>query len=329
MVGVLKRWGGALRTGIAALAVSLLATVLGLGTAAPAHAATPAHAPALSRAGVCPDGNGVTVVVDFRELGGGTLVRCAVGAQKNGLAALKAAGIRVTGTNRWGESFICRLENKPGADRESCVDTPPASAYWSYWHASNGGKWTYSQYGATYRTPPKGSFEGWSFSLNREQDDAPAPRMTPRRPSTPPPGGGNGGSGGGSQGGSQGGNGGQRPGDSGNDQGQDEGKRDQNPEDEESPKDGKSKDKDKKDEKKDDKKKSDADKSSDSPAPTPTEDDDWDGADGQDGEPVSSSEDQGMPLGTVVAAGTVLAVATAGGVAAWRRRRAGPSGGSS
>ncbi|WP_206337425.1 hypothetical protein [Streptomyces sp. Z26] len=206
---------GAVRVVRAVVAVlALLAVALGGGPVAPAPAA--AVDTGRGRPGFCPDGNGVTVVVDFRELGGTTLVRCAVGSQATGLAALKAAGIEVTGTSRWGESFICRLENKPGPSSERCVDTPPSSAYWSYWHAPDGGRWTYSQYGATYRTPPKGSFEGWSFSTGRDEDDAPAPRLAPLRPSSSNGGSGDGGSGGsGTGGGSTGGGGGSVTGGSG------------------------------------------------------------------------------------------------------------------
>ncbi|WP_241266238.1 hypothetical protein [Streptomyces boncukensis] len=183
---------------VLAVALALLCGGAGSGLAtAPEAAAVQAR----GKPGFCPDGRGVTVVVDFRELGGTTLVRCAVGGQSSGLAALKAAGFRVAGTSRWGESFVCRLEGKPGAGREPCVDTPPTKAYWSYWHASNGGRWTYSQQGATYRTPPQGSFEGWSFSLNRPEGAAPAPRVAPRRPAA-------GGSGSGSGNGANGGNGG-------------------------------------------------------------------------------------------------------------------------
>ncbi|KNB54236.1 hypothetical protein AC230_03955 [Streptomyces caatingaensis] len=137
--------------------------------------------------GFCPDDNGVTVVVDFRELGGSTIVRCAPGGQATGLKALKNAGFRIAGTLRWGEGFICRIEEKPSPRSESCSDTPPASAYWSYWHAPNNGQWKYSEWGVANRTPPAGSFEGWSFSLNRGENGAPAPRVAPRRPSAPAP----------------------------------------------------------------------------------------------------------------------------------------------
>ncbi|MDG4765811.1 hypothetical protein O7632_17140 [Solwaraspora sp. WMMD406] len=165
-------------------AVRLLTVVLlTAGTAvAPADPAT-----AVGRSGFCPDDNGVTVVVDFQELGGPTIVRCAVGDQATGHAALKNAGISITGTARWGESFVCRIEGKPTVAEEPCVDTPPANAYWSYWHASNGGAWTYSQRGVTARKPPPGSFEGWSFSKNRTASTSPSPGVAPVRPVPQPP----------------------------------------------------------------------------------------------------------------------------------------------
>ncbi|MBN6035914.1 ABC transporter substrate-binding protein [Amycolatopsis sp. 195334CR] len=140
--------------------------------------------------GYCPDGTGVTVVVDFQELGGDTIVRCAPGGQASGLTALQNAGLELTGVQRWGLGFICRIEGKPGADTEACIDTPPATAYWAYWHAPNGGSWTYSQLGVMNRKPPPGSFEGWSFAKNKSAGNNPAPRIGPVRPNQavePPP----------------------------------------------------------------------------------------------------------------------------------------------
>ncbi|MFJ8203365.1 hypothetical protein [Micromonospora chalcea] len=168
-----------LRAARGALAVALVTACTTIGPGSPAVAA--------GSAGYCPDASGVTVVVDFNELGGGTVVRCAPGAQATGLAALKNAGFPITGTLRWGEGFICRIDGKPSAATEKCVDTPPASAYWSYWHAPNGGSWTYSDKGVLNRKPAAGSFEGWSFSLNRNADDAPRPGVVPKRPAPPPP----------------------------------------------------------------------------------------------------------------------------------------------
>ncbi|MEU0937725.1 hypothetical protein [Embleya sp. NPDC005971] len=162
--------------------LSLPATAQLTVSAAAAHAIDPGR----GTPGFCPDRNGVTVIVDFHELGGTTIVRCAPGEQATGLAALKNAGIRITGVARWGEAFVCRVEGKPGADSEPCIDTPPASAYWSYWHAPNGGSWTYSQWGVLNRKPPIGSFEGWSFAKNKTETTNPPPRPAPARP-TPEP----------------------------------------------------------------------------------------------------------------------------------------------
>ncbi|MCU4746194.1 hypothetical protein [Streptomyces sp. G-5] len=177
------------------------------GPAGTAAAAAPAGRVALAGTpGFCPGSSGVSVVVDFQGLGGGRIVRCAPGPQADGLAALRNAGFEVGGTTRWGDAFICRINGRPGADSESCVDTPPATAYWSYWHAPNGGAWTYSQRGATYRTPPEGSIEGWSFALTDDEDEmASPPGVAPQRPADN--GGGGDGGGSGSPGGGTGGGG--------------------------------------------------------------------------------------------------------------------------
>lgn len=189
------------------LAMAALTAALVVSVTGSVSGPTPATAQSWSP-GVCPDGSGVTVVVDFQSLGGSTIVRCAHGSQADGVAALRNAGVQVTGTNRWGTSFVCRLDGKPGPDREPCVDTPPASAHWSYWHAEAGGDWTSSNFGATNRTPPQGTFEGWSFFTGDTDGDVPSgslpPRVAPVRPD-PPPSSGDGGSG--DDGGSGSGNG--------------------------------------------------------------------------------------------------------------------------
>ncbi|WP_432972201.1 hypothetical protein [Dactylosporangium sp. CA-233914] len=171
------------------MSVRLVRAAAAVLVAATAAVAVPAPAAAAGTAGYCPDATGVTVVVDFHELGGGVVIRCAPGAQGSGLTVLQNAGFTVAGTNRWGLAFICRIEGKPTAATEPCVDTPPATAYWSYWYAANGGSWTYSDRGVKNRTPPQGSFDGWSFSKNHTGGTAPKPGAAPSRPAppTPPP----------------------------------------------------------------------------------------------------------------------------------------------
>lgn len=158
----------------------------------------PAHAVDQSKGlpGKCPTAVGVTVVVDFQDLGGQTIVRCFPKAVPGtGLDALKGAGFQIAGVQRWGDAFICRIENRPSAVeslslydhqnyREACIDTPPASAYWSYWWAGNNCQWAYSQWGVKNRQAVPGGFEGWSFSMNKTADTNPMPRVAPVRPGT-------------------------------------------------------------------------------------------------------------------------------------------------
>ncbi|MHA6524520.1 hypothetical protein [Tessaracoccus sp. G1721] len=160
--------------------------------------------------GHCSTATGVTVVVDFQELGGGTVVRCVedVEAGTTGLQVLRLAGLSPEGTIKEGPSFVCRIAGRPSATetlpvtgtdgyRESCVQAAPDTAFWSYWHADNGGSWAFSNYGASAREVIPGGYEGWSFSLNNTGSSNPAPGVTPAhdvakptpsaKPTTPPP----------------------------------------------------------------------------------------------------------------------------------------------
>ncbi|MBW3664663.1 MAG: hypothetical protein KY469_16305 [Actinobacteria bacterium] len=156
------------------VAIALAVVVAGVATGAAAP-----RAEALAADGACPDVDGVTVVVDFRDLGGATIVRCARGPVEDGLDALRVAAIDYDTTVRF-PGMVCRIEGRP-AD-EPCQNAPPADAYWSYWHAEHGTGWNYAQRGPSSRTPPPGSSEGWSFSTGTQ---AP-PRTAPTTYSAPP-----------------------------------------------------------------------------------------------------------------------------------------------
>ena len=132
--------------------------------------------------GACSDAEGVTVVVDFGPLGGGVTVRCAPGAQASGLAALAAAGFAVEQPVST-PGFVCRIAGKPAPADESCIDTPPVTAYWSYWHADRGGSWQLSATGAS-RQPPQGSVDGWSFAKDAAAGSPPPPSVAPPPPET-------------------------------------------------------------------------------------------------------------------------------------------------
>jgi hypothetical protein len=154
--------------------VTLVASLLGAPTTSAASS------------GACPGPTGVTVVVDFQGLGGGILVRCAPGSPSTGFAALAGAGLDVEQVRNT-PGFLCRIDGRPGPDQERCINTPPATAYWSYWHASRGGSWVYSQLGAGNRKPPPGSVEGWSFAAgSTSESDAPKPGIAPPAPPVDP-----------------------------------------------------------------------------------------------------------------------------------------------
>jgi len=129
--------------------------------------------------GYCPTASGVTVVVDFRTLGGDVEVRCASAPVTTGLDALEQAGFTYTLVTSSLGALVCRVDGEPSAADEDCRDTPPQSAYWSYWNAPNGGDWEYSTSGAGSREVTAGGFEGWSFSVD---DKAQPPAVDPTRP---------------------------------------------------------------------------------------------------------------------------------------------------
>ena len=130
--------------------------------------------------------DGVTVVVDFRGLGGGVQQGCAPGSPASGVAALTSAGFGYTYASRQ-PGFVCRINSKPGTDADKCVNASPASAYWSYWHGSPGGSWSYSNQGAATYVPARGSVEGWAFGGGEQPGIAPPAAPAPQPPAPKPP----------------------------------------------------------------------------------------------------------------------------------------------
>jgi hypothetical protein len=100
---------------------------------------------------------GVKVVVDFTALGGGVQAGCTPGDPATGLKALEDAGFRFSFVPRQ-TGFVCRINELPNP----CTK-PTTSAYWSYWHATPGGTWTYATSGAGGYDPAPGTVEGWAF----------------------------------------------------------------------------------------------------------------------------------------------------------------------
>jgi hypothetical protein len=146
-------------------ALIVLAVLAGLIVADPV--------PRTAHAAACVGSTGVTVIVDFTAFGGGVTTACALGDPTSGVTALTGAGFTVTGTQRWGLAFVCRINNLPAPAAQACINTPPSSAYWSYWHATPGGTWSYSSSGASSYNPAPGAVEGWAFGSGGAPSVAP------------------------------------------------------------------------------------------------------------------------------------------------------------
>ncbi len=162
----------------------LVGAGLVFGSLAPVSPASAAPAAA------CPAGTGVTVVVDFGTLGGGTQIRCVTETVGSGFEALTKAGFTFAGTTQF-PGLLCRINGKPTPAQESCHTAPPSNRYWAYWSASQpGGSWAYNDMGAGNRVPPPGSVEGWAFSdgCRRTPGSAPCASLattTTARPAGP------------------------------------------------------------------------------------------------------------------------------------------------
>ena len=163
------------------------ALLLGVAAAVGPLSSGPADASA------CPGVSGVTVVVEFHELGAGSAQTCvADGAGHTADRLLKDAGYSLDYVQRF-PGFVCRIDGAPADD--PCVNTPPADAYWGlWWSDGTTGRWTYSSLGAASLAVPAGGYVAmvWDGSAGTVAPTAgapahPTPTPTPTQQPTPTP----------------------------------------------------------------------------------------------------------------------------------------------
>lgn len=130
---------------------------------------------------------GAVVAVDFGPFGGGVVRGCDT-TPTSGYELLRDGGFTTEGTQHDGPGFICRIgtgsfnsgTRYPTPATESCVLTPQATAYWSYWIASPGqSKWSYSPLGAMDRKPDAGDVDAWVFGGTDVGGTTGRPTFTP------------------------------------------------------------------------------------------------------------------------------------------------------
>lgn len=128
------------------------AALLAAGFAIPL-AASSAAGDTLVPPSPCQDG--VTVVVDFTDLGGQLETGCATDPA-TGIEALQQAGFTDT---RDPAGMICAIDARP----DPCPETF-AGSYWSYWYGGQDGTWQVWMEGADTSVPAAGGFEGWRYN---------------------------------------------------------------------------------------------------------------------------------------------------------------------
>ncbi|WP_066952914.1 prenyltransferase/squalene oxidase repeat-containing protein, partial [Streptomyces lushanensis] len=173
------------RTGHRRLLSLISAALLVLGAAvAFVTGTTPASADPV---GDCTATRGAIVAVDFGPFGG-TVQRGCDTTPTTGYELLHEGGFTTAGTEHDGPAFICRIGSGsfnsgteyPTPDKEDCVLTPQATAYWSYWIASPGqDEWSYSPLGAMDRRPGAGDVDAWVFGGTDVGGTTGRPTFTP------------------------------------------------------------------------------------------------------------------------------------------------------
>ncbi|WP_406012061.1 hypothetical protein OG520_02970 [Streptomyces sp. NBC_00984] len=168
------------RRTVRASAALLLSTAV-LTANAPSAAADP------QPMGQCTTTSGAVLAVDFSHWGGPVYRSCGT-TPTTGYELLNQGGWRTTGTGHDGPAFICRIgysghrggKQYPTPEQDDCVLTPPASAYWSYWHADPGANtWEYSRLGAMLYKPEPGSVDLWIFGGTDIGGTKGRPELTP------------------------------------------------------------------------------------------------------------------------------------------------------
>jgi len=180
------------RRSLGSFAAALVLTLLGVGAGSVSLVQS-----AVAAEGACPEGTGVTVVVDFGPLGGGVQVGCDPdGAGEKASTVVPKAGFSLTYVN--GQAFVCRIDGLPDASQESCQRTPPSDSYWGlFWSDGESGTWTYSTQGVTALEVEEGGWIGWRFQDGGDRENPgmspgdgpsePAASPTPKPSSAPAP----------------------------------------------------------------------------------------------------------------------------------------------
>ena len=122
---------------------------------------------------------GTSLVIDFGTDQNEDLIeKCVQNFEGNSWDLFEAAGVIVTGTEKYPVGFVCRIQDFPSAANEPCKETPgTTNGSWAYFLSNENGVWEYSPIGASTHKVQCGVSEGWRFLLPGEDVQTP-PRVT-------------------------------------------------------------------------------------------------------------------------------------------------------
>lgn len=155
---------------------AVMAGATGILVAPASAAAAPAAAAACSTA------SGISVVVDFKELGGGVTAGCDGDAGGPASQNFADAGYQLSYSQAPGmNGFVCKVQGKP-ADGD-CAQT---DSFWSlWWSDGKSGDWVFSSRGVGSLNVPEGGYV--AFAWHQGGGDAQPPAAVPAAHEEPEP----------------------------------------------------------------------------------------------------------------------------------------------
>lgn len=116
--------------------------------------------PAPAAAAACSSASGISVVVDFKELGGGVTAGCDGDAGGPASQNFADAGYQLSYSQAPGmNGFVCKVQDKP--DDGDCAQT---DSFWSlWWSDGKSGDWVFSSRGVGGLTVPEGGYVAFAW----------------------------------------------------------------------------------------------------------------------------------------------------------------------
>ncbi len=125
----------------------------------------------------------ITVYVDYSGYGNNKPAECLTiaNSEVDAITLLETAGYSLSGTDKYGDQIVCRVNNVPSATQqiqpegkkafvEQCLDMPSADAYWSIMIKTHEKDWSWSENGIAETHLHPGDKLALVFTINEQLD---------------------------------------------------------------------------------------------------------------------------------------------------------------